>query len=125
VVQGYLEIDLLQPISVLGVNTFLILEEYNHLKIHPGETVQQFSAKFNQFYNFMPADLIPPPGLALLHYPHAFDLEMVFQLREINTTTLKEMKDSSISVGAHLLIKRSKLESKDRNNKGATGIFRS
>jgi hypothetical protein len=29
-------------------NIFLILEEYDHLKRHPGETVQHFSARFNQ-----------------------------------------------------------------------------
>jgi hypothetical protein len=38
-------------------------------------------------------------------------------LRERNTTTLKEMQDSAISVEAHLLIKRSKLEAEDRKNK--------
>jgi hypothetical protein len=102
---------------VIKRNPFLILEEYNHLKRHPGETVQQFSAKFNQVYNSMPADIRPPLGLALLHYPDAFDLEMEFQLRERNTKTLKEMKDSAISVEAHLLIKRSKLEAEDRKNK--------
>jgi len=42
---------------------------------------------------------------------------MAFQLRERNTTTLKEMQDSAISVEAHLLIKRSKLEEEDRKNK--------
>ena len=42
---------------------------------------------------------------------------MEFQLRERNTTTLKEMKDSEISVETHLLIKSSKLEEEDRKNK--------
>jgi hypothetical protein len=102
---------------VIKRNPFLILEEYNHLKRQPGETVQQFSARFNQVYNSMPVDIRPPPGLALLHYPDAFDPEMAFQLRERNTTTLKEMQDSAISVEAHLLIKRSKLEAEDRKNK--------
>jgi hypothetical protein len=95
-------------------NIFLILEEYDHLKRQPGETVQHFSARFNQVYNSMPADIKPPPGLALLHYPDAFDLEMAFQLRERNTTTLKEMQDSAISVEANLLIKRSKIKAEER-----------
>jgi hypothetical protein len=63
-------------------NPFLILEEYNHLKRYPRETVQQFSSRFNQVYNSMPIDIRPPPGLSLLHYLYAFDLEMAIQLRE-------------------------------------------
>jgi hypothetical protein len=98
-------------------NPFLILEEYDHLKRHPGETVQHFSSRFNRVYNSMPADIRPPPGSTLLRYPDSFDPEMAFQLRERNTTTLKEMQDSAISVEANLLIKRSKLEAEDRKNK--------
>jgi len=68
---------------------FLILEEYNHLKSQPGETVQHFSAIFNQVYYSMHADIKTPPILAILHYPDAFDPGMAFQLREMNTTTLE------------------------------------
>ena len=63
--------------------------------------MHKVSTKFNQVYNSMPADIRPPPGLALLHYTDSFDLEMAFQLRERNTTTLKEMQDSEISVEAN------------------------
>jgi hypothetical protein len=62
----------------------------------------------------MPVDIRPPPGSALLHYPDAFDLEMAFQLRERNTTTLKEMQDSEISVEANLFIKRSKIKAEEK-----------
>jgi hypothetical protein len=93
---------------VIKTNPFHIFEEYNHLKRHPGETVQHFSARFNRVYYSMPDDIKPPPLLALLHYPDAFDPEMVFQLREMNNTTLKEMQDNEISVEVNLLIKRSK-----------------
>ena len=72
--------------------------------------MQHFSAIFNQVYNSMSANIRPPPGLALLHYPDAFDPEMAFQLRERNTTTLKEMQDNEISVEANLLIKNSKIK---------------
>ena len=54
-------------------NIFLILEEYDHLKRHLGETVKHFSSRFNQVYNSMPADIKPPPGSTLLHYPDAFE----------------------------------------------------
>jgi hypothetical protein len=94
---------------VMG-NVFLILEEYDHLKRQPGETVQHFSARFNKVYHSMPVDIRPPPGLALLHYPDAFDPEMAFQLRERDTATLEEMKNIAVDVEANLLNKKEKLK---------------
>jgi hypothetical protein len=84
------------------------------LKRHPGETVHQFSARFNKVYHAMPADIRPPPGSSHLHYPYAFDPEMAFQLRESNTTTLKEMHNIAVDVEANLLIKRSKVKNKEK-----------
>lgn len=78
--------------------------------------MQHFSARFNQVYHSMPANIKPPPGLALLHYLNAFDPEMEFQLRERNTKTLEEMQDSAIAMEANLLVKRSKLKVKEREN---------
>jgi hypothetical protein len=62
---------------VMG-NVFLILEEYDHLKRKLGETIHQFSARFNKVYHAIPADIRPPPGSSHLHYPDAFDPEMEF-----------------------------------------------
>jgi hypothetical protein len=72
-------------------NVFLILEEYDHLKREPGETVHQFSARFNKVYHEMSVDIRSPRGLDHLHYPDSFNPEMAFQLRERNTATLEEM----------------------------------
>ena len=71
-------------------NPFLIIEEYNELKRFPGETVQQFSARFNHVYYSMPFEIRPTPRYALFHYPGAFDPEMEFQLRERNIATLED-----------------------------------
>jgi hypothetical protein len=53
---------------VMG-NVFLILEEYDHLKRKPGETIHQFSARFNKVYHAIPVDIRPPPGSTHLHLP--------------------------------------------------------
>jgi hypothetical protein len=98
---------------VVRGNVFLILEEYEHLKRKPGETVQQFSARFNQAYHAIPVDIRPPPGSAHLHYPDAFDPEMAFQLRERNTASLEEMQRIAVDVETNLLIKRSQLKDKE------------
>jgi hypothetical protein len=99
---------------VIMRNVFLILEEYDHLKRQPGETVPQFSARFNKIYHAMSADIRPPPGSAHLHFPDAFDPEMAFQLRERNTATLEEMQNIAVDVEANLLIKRSKVKNKEK-----------
>jgi hypothetical protein len=109
---------------VIMRNVFLILEEYDHLKRQPGETVHQFSARFNKVYHAMPADIRPPPGSTHLHYPDAFDPEMAFQLRERNTATLEEMQKIAVDVEANLLNKRSKLKAKE-NRMEKEQIFRS
>jgi len=101
---------------VVRQNPFLIIEEYNQLKRLPGETVQQFSARFNKVYFSMTVNIRPPPGSAILHYPDASDLEMEFQLSERNLATLEEMQNSAVYVEAHLLIKREKLKEEEMKN---------
>ena len=49
-----------------------------------------------------------------MHYPDAFDPEMAFQLRERNTASLEEMQRIAVDVETNLLIKRSKLKDKER-----------
>jgi hypothetical protein len=100
---------------VIMGNIFLILDEYEHLKRQSGETVQHFSARFNRVYNALPVDIRPPPGLAHLHFPDAFDPEMAFQLRERNTATLEEMQNVAVDVEANLLNKKAKLEALRKN----------
>jgi hypothetical protein len=95
-------------------NVFLILEEYDHLKRQPGETVHQFSARFNKIYHAMPADIRPPLGSTHLHFPDAFDPEMTFQLRERNIASLEEMQNIAVDVETNLLIKRAKVKNKEK-----------
>jgi hypothetical protein len=99
---------------VIMGNIFLILEEYDHLKRKPGEIIHQFSARFNEVYHSIPVDVRPPPGLAKLHFLDAFDPEMAFQLRERNTASLEEMQNIAVDVETNLLIKRSKLKDKEK-----------
>jgi hypothetical protein len=96
-------------------NFFLILEEYDHLKRQPGETVPQFSARFNKIYHAMLADIRPPPRSSHLHYPDAFDINMAFQSRERNTTTLEEMKKVAVDVETNLLNRKEKLKAEEKD----------
>ena len=90
-------------------NVFLIIREYNHLKIQPGEILQHFSARFNTVYHAIPAKIKPPLEWALLHYPNVFDPEMAFQIREIDPSTLEEMQRIEVDVETNILNREAKL----------------
>lgn len=59
-----------------------ISSEYENLKRGPQETIQDYCTRFNNVYNVIPHNLIPPPDLALIIFPDAFDFDMAYQLRE-------------------------------------------
>ena len=99
-------------------NKFLIIKEYNQLKIQPGETIKKNSARFNKVYHAMPANLKPPLGCVLLHYPDSFDPEMVFQIRERDPLTLEEMQRITFDVEVNILNMEAQLRiiEKDKEN---------
>jgi len=103
---------------IIKVNHFVIMEEYNQLKRHPNETIQQFSDRFNQVYYSMPENIRPPHDSALLHYPSAFDSEIEFRLRERDPKTLVQMQNIAVDVEVNLQIKHEKLkvEGEERKN---------
>jgi len=93
-----------------------LIQEYDELKRIPNESVQQFSDRFNQVYLSMPLNIRPPPDLALLQYPRAFDPEMEFRLRERCPSTLKKMQDIAVDVEANLKMReeRRKAEQEEK-----------
>ena len=96
----------------------MIIEEYNQLKRHPNETIQQFYDRFNEVYYLKPKNIRPPHDSSLLHYPSAFDPEIEFQLRERDPKTLEDMKNISIDVEVNFQIRKEKLkvEEEKKNN---------
>jgi len=58
----------------------------------------------------MPLNIRPPPDLALLQYPRAFDPEMEFHLRERCPSTLKQMQDIAVDVEANLKMREKRLK---------------
>jgi len=65
----------------------------------------------------MPSNIRPPPDSTLFHYPEVFDLEIEFQLRERNPTTLEKMQNIVVDVEVHFLIKKPKLKAEVEHNK--------
>jgi len=98
---------------IIKVNLLILIEEYNQLKRHPDEIVQQFSGRFNQIFHSMPLNIRTPPDLALLHYPRAFDAEIEFRLRERSPSTMKQMQDMAVDVEANLNMREEKRKAEE------------
>lgn len=95
-------------------NPLQILSEYKNIRRGPNETVQDYCTRFNNIYNEIPVNLRPPPDLALIKFPDGFDMDMAYQLREINPPTLEEMQSVAVSVEANLLAKRARVRNERR-----------
>jgi hypothetical protein len=95
-------------------NPLQILSEYENIRRNQGETVQDYCTHFDNLYNAILDEIKPPQGLALIKFPDGFDIDMSYQLREKNSTTLEDMQKSAISVEANLLAKRARQRSERR-----------
>ena len=82
------------------------MSEYENIRRNQGETVQDYCTRFNNPYNAILANIKLPQGLELIKFPNGFDVDMSYQLRERNSTTLEDMQKSAISVEANLLARR-------------------
>lgn len=91
-----------------------ILSEYENIRRAPIESIQDYCTRFNSIYNAIPANIKPPPNLALIKFRDVFDTEMSYQLRERNLETLEQMQSNAVSVEANLLAKRARMRNERR-----------
>ena len=61
-------------------------------------------------YNAIPSDVKPTLGWALLHYPSSFDPEVEFHIREIEPSSLEEMKNIAITVEYNIKYREERLK---------------
>lgn len=64
-------------------------------------------------YHSIPADIRPSLGVALWHYPNAFNPGMGFQIRERDTRTLEKMQNVVVDVEVKLLNGEEKFKTKE------------
>ena len=74
------------------------MSKYENIKRNADETVQDYCLRFNAIYNAILANLKPHVGLALLKFPNGFYVDMAYQLRERDPTTLEDMPKIAVSV---------------------------
>jgi ribonuclease HI/uncharacterized small protein (DUF1192 family) len=79
------------------------MTEFGSLKKQEGESVSDFSKRFNKMYNKIPAEIKPSEASAQISYASAFDPDFCLVLRERRATSLAQMQDAAIEVESNIL----------------------
>jgi len=130
----------LAPGSIVGIealdNVFLrqwgdrkyyiyYMTEFGSLKKQEGESVSDFSKRFNKMYNKIPAEIKSSEASAQISYASAFDPDFCLVLRERRATSLAHMQDASIEVESNMLAAdrlRSRVETDRRKGKSEASV---
>jgi hypothetical protein len=79
------------------------MTEFGSLKRKEGESVSDFSKRFNKMYNKIPAEIKPSEASAKITYSSAFDPDFYLLLRERRAATLAHMQDAAVEVESNIL----------------------
>jgi ribonuclease HI len=79
------------------------MTEFGSLKRKEGESVPDFSKRFNKMYNRIPAEIKPSEASAMITYSSAFDPDFCLLLRERRAATLAHMQDAAVEVESNIL----------------------
>jgi hypothetical protein len=79
------------------------ITEFGSLKREEGESVSDFSKRFNKMYNKIPTEIKPTETSAKITYASAFDPEFCLLLRERRATSLAHMQDATLEVESNIL----------------------
>jgi len=77
--------------------------ELGYFKKMEGESVSDFSKRFNKMYNKIPAEIKPIEASAKISYASAFNPDFCLLLRERRATSLDQMKYVAIEVESNVL----------------------
>jgi hypothetical protein len=79
------------------------MTEFGSLKREEGESVPEFSKRFNKMYNKIPAEIKPSEASAMITYSSTFDPKFYLLLRERRSAMLAHMQDAVVEVEYNIL----------------------
>jgi hypothetical protein len=91
------------------------MTEFGSLKKKEGESVSDFSKRFNKMYHKIPAEIKPSEASAKITYSSTFDPDFCLLLRERRATTLAHMQDAAVEVESNVLAVNRLRSASDRN----------
>jgi hypothetical protein len=91
--------------------------EFGSLKREEGESVSDFSKRFNKMYNKIPTEIKPTETSSKITYANSFDLEFCLLLSERRATSLAHMQDAALEVESNILVVDKLKSRSDRDRK--------
>jgi len=79
------------------------MTKFGSLKKKEGESISDFSKRFNKMYNKIPTEIKPTEASAKITYASAFDPDFCLLLRERRATSLANMQDAALKVESNVL----------------------
>jgi hypothetical protein len=79
------------------------ITEFGSLKRKEGESVSDFSQRFNKMYNKIPLEINPTDTSAKITYVSAFDPGFFLLLRERRSASLAHMQDAVVEVESNIV----------------------
>jgi hypothetical protein len=79
------------------------ITDFGSLKRKEGESVFDFSKRFNKMYNKIPAEIKPKKSSAKITYASDFDPDFCPPLRERRATSLAHMEDGALKMESNVL----------------------
>jgi hypothetical protein len=79
------------------------ITEFGSLKGKEGESISNFSKRFNKMCNKIPAEIKPTEASTKITYASAFDPDFYLLLRERRATSLAHMQDAALEVESNIM----------------------
>jgi hypothetical protein len=90
------------------------ITEFGNLKKENGESVSDFTKRFNKMYSKISVEIKPTDTSTKITYANSFDSKFCLLLRERRYATLSLMKYVSLEVDSNILVSHKLKENVDR-----------
>jgi hypothetical protein len=94
------------------------ITEFGNLRRENGESVSDFTKRFNKMFGKIPAEIKPTDASTKITYSSAFDPEFCLILRERRSATLTLMQDVALEVESNIMASQ-KLKGKFERKKSS------
>jgi hypothetical protein len=93
------------------------ITEFGSLKRKEGESVSDFSKRFNKMYKKIPDEIKPTETIAKITYASDFDSKFCLLLRERRSPSLVHMQDAALEVESNIVASDKLREKSDRDRR--------
>lgn len=80
------------------------ITKFGNLKKENGESISDFTKRFNRTYSKIPVEIKPTDTYAKITYANSFDFEFCLFLRERRSATLSLVQDVALEVESNILV---------------------